>query len=330
MFRALRLQEVPMIGDDVLHRQLAHTLTETALPLGTLRRGKVRDVYDLGDRLLLVASDRLSAFDVNLTTVPFKGQILTELASWWFDQTRDVCPNHVIAQPDPSAILCRKCRALPVEVVVRGYITGSLWRDYEAGKAGAYGIDFPAGLRRDQAFPAPIITPTTKAEIGAHDEAISSADVVAKGLVEKSLWEEVQRRALALFARGQELARKQGLILVDTKYEFGLAGEELLVIDEIHTPDSSRYWEAAEYEERFARGAEQKMLDKENIRQWLIQARGWQGHGTPPEIPDDVRVDLAKKYVAAYERITGTRFRGAEGDVASRLAANLRRAGLLR
>jgi phosphoribosylaminoimidazole-succinocarboxamide synthase len=319
-----------MLGDDVLTRQLAHTLEKTDFSLGTLRRGKVRDVYDLGDRLLLVASDRLSAFDVNLTTIPFKGQILTELASWWFEHTKDVCPNHVIAQPDPSAILCRKCEALPVEVVVRGYITGSLWRDYEAGKAGTYGIDFPKGLKRDQAFASPILTPTTKAEIGRHDEAISSADVVAKGLVEKALWEEIQRRALALFARGQELARKQGLILVDTKYEFGLAGGELLVIDEIHTPDSSRYWEASEYDARFARGDEQQMLDKENIRQWLIQARGWQGHGTPPEIPPEVRVDLAKKYVAAYERITGTRFAGGEGDVGARLAANLRRAGLLR
>ena len=318
-----------MLGDDTLHRQLSHTLVQTDFPVGTLRRGKVRDVYDLGDRLLLVASDRLSAFDVNLTTIPFKGQILTELASWWFEKTADVCPNHVIAQPDPSAILCRKCEALPVEVVVRGYITGSLWRDYESGKAGAYGIAFPKGLKRDQAFPQPIITPTTKAEIGQHDEAISSADVVAKGLVDAKLWEEVQRKALALFARGQELARKQGLILVDTKYEFGLAAGQLLVIDEIHTPDSSRYWEAAEYDERFSRGAEQKMLDKENLRQWLIQARGWQGQGTPPEIPAEVRVDLARKYIAAYERITGTRFTGGEGDVGARLEVNLRRAGLL-
>ena len=319
-----------MLADDVLTRQLSHTLEATDLPLGTRRRGKVRDVYELGDRLLLVASDRLSAFDVNLTTVPFKGQILTELASWWFEQTRDVCPNHVLAQPDPSAILCRKCEALPVEVVVRGYITGSLWRDYEAGTAGAYGIAFPAGLKRDQAFPTPILTPTTKAEIGAHDQPISSADVVRTGLVEAQLWEEVQRKALALFARGQELARKRGLILVDTKYEFGLADGELLVIDEIHTPDSSRYWEAATYDERFARGAEQQMLDKENIRQWLIQERNWQGHGTPPEIPPEVRVELAKKYIAAYERITGREFRGGEGDVGTRLAANLRRAGLLR
>ena len=318
-----------MVADAVLQQQLSQPLTETHLPLPGKRQGKVRDTYDLGDEMLLVATDRLSAFDVVLTSVPFKGQILNQLAAWWFEQTKDVAPNHVISQPDPNALLAKKCEALPVEVVVRGYITGSLWRDYTAGKAGVYGIEFPKDLKKDQAFAEPIITPSTKAAVGEHDEPISSEDVVKTGLVEAKLWEEIQKRAIALFKRGQELAAKQGLILVDTKYEFGLHKGELLVIDEIHTPDSSRFWEAAEYEQRFAAGEEQRMLDKENVRQWLIKERGWQGQGTPPEIPGDVRVDLAKKYVMNYDRLTGEAFQPAAGDPTARLEANLRKAGII-
>lgn len=319
-----------MVADAVLQQQLAQTLRETHLPLPGRRQGKVRDTYEIDDEMLLVATDRLSAFDVVLTSVPFKGQILNQIAAWWFEQTKDVCPNHVISQPDPNAILARRCEALPVEVVVRGYITGSLWRDYLAGKAGVYGIDFPAGLKKDQAFEQAIITPSTKAEVGEHDEPISSADVVKTGLVPADIWEECQKRALALFARGQELAAKQGLILVDTKYEFGLYKGELLVIDEIHTPDSSRFWEASEYDARFAAGEEQRMLDKENVRQWLIKERGYQGQGPAPEIPGDVRVDLAKKYVANYERLTGQAFDPASGDPVARLEENLKAAGILR
>lgn len=319
-----------MVADEILEKQLSHTLRETHLPLPGRRQGKVRDTYDLGDEMLLVASDRLSAFDVVLTTVPFKGQMLNQIAAWWFEKTRDVCPNHIISQPDPNAILARKCEALPVEVVVRGYITGSLWRDYTSGKAGVYGIDFPKDLKKDQAFAEPIITPSTKADVGEHDEPISNEEVVTRGLVEPELWKEIQKKAIALFKRGQELAAKQGLILVDTKYEFGLYKGELLVIDEIHTPDSSRYWEASEYQARFEKGEEQRMLDKENIRQWLIKERGFQGHGTPPEIPGDVRADLAKKYVMNYERLTGEAFQPAAGDPVSRLEANLKKAGILK
>ena len=315
--------------DDILKAQLSRTLPRTDLPLPGRREGKVRDVYDLGDHLLIVATDRLSAFDVVLTTIPFKGQVLNQISAYWFDATRDVAKNHVVSQPDPRALLARKCRALPVEVVVRGYITGSLWRDYQAGRAGVYGIELPAGLRRDQAFETPIITPSTKAEVGQHDEPISSEEVVRRGLVDPEIWEECQRIALALFERGQKLAAERGLILVDTKYEFGLAADELLVIDEIHTPDSSRYWEAAEYEERFARGEDQRMLDKENIRKWLMEERGYMGQGPAPTIPDEVRIDLAKKYVANYERLTGKPFEPADGDPHERLVENLRKAGIL-
>jgi len=317
------------VSDSTLIAQLQHPLLDTRLPLPGRYAGKVRDTYDLEDRMLLIATDRLSAFDVILTSVPFKGQILNQIAAFWFDATKDIAPNHVISQPDPCALLARKCEALPVEVVVRGYITGSLWRDYQEGKAGVYGIDFPADLKKDQPFASPIITPSTKAPIGEHDEPLSSAEVVSRGLVPGPLWEEVQRRALALFARGQEIAAKQGLILVDTKYEFGLYGDELLVIDEIHTPDSSRFWEAAEYDARFAAGQEQRMLDKENIRQWLIQERGYKGQGPVPAIPDEVRVDLARKYVMNFERLTGKSFEPAVGDPNARLEKNLREAGLL-
>lgn len=318
-----------MISDSILNSQLGQTLLETHLPLPGRYQGKVRDTYDLGDRMLLVATDRLSAFDVMLTSLPFKGQILNQIAAFWFEATKDVAPNHVISQPDPTALLAKKCKALPVEVIVRGYVTGSLWRDYQKGTAGAYGIDFPKDLKKDQAFETPILTPSTKAAVGEHDEPISSADVVKRGLVPADIWEEVQKRALALFARGQEIARKQGLILVDTKYEFGLFGDELLVIDEIHTPDSSRFWEADEYEARFAAGHEQRMLDKENLRQWLIQERNYLGQGPAPEIPAEVRVDLARKYVMNFERLTGHTFEPATGDPIARLDANLRKAGLI-
>ncbi|AKU90039.1 phosphoribosylaminoimidazolesuccinocarboxamide synthase [Vulgatibacter incomptus] len=319
-----------MVSDSLLSQQLDQTLVGTNLPLPGRYQGKVRDTYDLGDQILIVATDRLSAFDVELTSLPFKGQILNQIASFWFEATKDVAPNHVISQPDPTALLARKCKALPVEVVVRGYITGSLWRDYLEGKAGVYGIDFPKDLKKDQAFDHAIITPSTKAPVGEHDEPISCDEVVTRGLVPADLWEEVQKRALALFARGQELALEQGLILVDTKYEFGLFGDELLVIDEIHTPDSSRFWEASEYEERFAAGKEQRMLDKENLRQWLIQERGFKGQGPAPEIPADVRVDLARKYVMNFERLTGKPFEPAVGDPKARLEQNLRAVGILR
>jgi phosphoribosylaminoimidazole-succinocarboxamide synthase len=317
------------MSDPTLERHLTMTLEQTHLPLPGRRQGKVRDTYDLGDEILIVASDRLSAFDVVLGTIPFKGQVLNQIASFWFEQTADVAPNHVISQPDPAALLAKRCRPLPVEVVVRGYITGSLWRDYQAGKAGVYGIDFPKGMRKDQAFDQAIITPSTKAEVGEHDEPISSADVVAQGLAAPDIWERCQRLALDLFAKGQQIAASRGLILVDTKYEFGLFGDELLVIEEIHTPDSSRYWEADTYQERFEAGQEQRMLDKENIRQWLIQERGWQGEGPPPALPGDVRMDLARKYIANYERLTGLTFEPAEGDPSRRLEENLRTAGIL-
>ena len=311
--------------DSRVSQQLPFALKETSFPaLGERYQGKVRDVYRKGDQLALITTDRLSAFDRVLTTIPFKGEVLNRLAIFWFEKTRHIAPNHLKDTPDPNVAVARRCEALPVEFVVRGYITGSLWRDYQQGKHGAYAIELPPDLKKDQRFAEPILTPSTKAEYGQHDEPISEKEILARNLVSRRDWERARELAMALFREGQRWSLQRGLILVDTKYEFGKAGDDILVIDEMHTPDSSRFWIADEYEARFRKGEEQKMLDKENIRQWLIKERNFSGHGTPPPIPDEVRVDLATKYLAAYEQITGTALPLTVGDVRERIERNLR------
>jgi phosphoribosylaminoimidazole-succinocarboxamide synthase len=315
--------------ESALKAQLAHTLSATDFPtLGQRYQGKVRDTYRQGDRLVLITTDRLSAFDHVLTTLPFKGDLLNQLAHFWFQKTAHVVKSHVLDMPDPCVTVARAANPFPVEMVVRGYLTGSLWRDYEAGHD-HYQLRLPPGLRRDQRFERPLLTPSTKAPVGQHDEPLPAGEVVARGLVPARHWARAREVALALFAEGQRVALERGLILVDTKYELGLVGEELIVIDEMHTPDSSRYWMAEGSEARFEAGQAQVMLDKENLRQWLLTERGFSGHGPLPTIPDEVRVSLAKTYVTAFERITGTAFAGQVGEVRERLRTNLRRAGLL-
>jgi phosphoribosylaminoimidazole-succinocarboxamide synthase len=319
-----------MMTDEKLRAQLPHTLRQIDLPgLGELYRGKVRDNYSRGDRIVMVTTDRVSAFDHVLGTIPFKGEILSRLTTFWFEKVKDIAPTHLIDVPDPSVMAVKKAKALPIEIVIRGYITGSLWRDYQAGKAGAYGIAWPAGLRKDQQLEQPIITPSTKAEYGQHDEPISEQEILAKGLVSPEIWREATAVARRLFERGQSWARTRGLILVDTKYEMGIADGKLVVIDEIHTPDSSRYWVADGYADRFAKGEEQAMLDKENIRQWLIKEHGFSGHGNPPPLTDDVRVMLAQKYVEVFERLTGETFTSDVGSVDARIRKNLVAKGYL-
>jgi phosphoribosylaminoimidazole-succinocarboxamide synthase len=314
---------------DPLEKMLDFTLERSELPgLPEPTRGKVRDVYDLGESLLLVTSDRISAFDVVLGTVPCKGQVLNTIAAHWFEATQDLVDNHVLSVPDPCAMLVKKLDPLPVEVVVRRHITGSLWRDYQAGKRDEYGFELPEDLKADQRFDTPILTPTTKAELGDHDAPISEAQIVDGGLVAKKTWDQVKQAAMALFARGEQEAAKRGLILVDTKYEFGLEGDQVLVMDEIHTPDSSRFWEADQYQDRFAKGEGQKMLDKENVRQWLI-ARGFSGQGEPPELSAQVRVELARTYLGLLERLSGKAVDLPKGDPNQRLTENLVKAGLL-
>jgi phosphoribosylaminoimidazole-succinocarboxamide synthase len=309
---------------------LDKTLRQTELPgLPAPQRGKVRDIYDLSDRLLLVTTDRVSAFDVVLGTIPCKGQVLCSIASHWFEKTADLAQNHLIDVPDPCAMLVRKLKPLPVEVVMRRYLTGSLFREYESGNRTVYGLELPDGMKKDQRFEEPLLTPTTKAELGQHDLPLTSQETVEQRLVEPDLWREVQKIALALFTRGEEEARSRDLILVDTKYEFGLDADRLVVMDEIHTPDSSRYWELSEYQSRYAQGQAQHMLDKENIRQWLIE-RGFSGEGRPPDLSEDIRVFLSKKYLELQQRLTGTEPDLPVGDPAERLAGNLKKAGIIK
>ncbi len=315
--------------DAALSQQLPFTLQRTQFPtLGERYEGKVRDTYAREDRLVLITTDRLSAFDHVLTTLPFKGDLLNQLAQFWFKKTAHVVKNHVIDVPDPCVTVAHKATPFAIEFVVRAYLTGSLWREYEKGIDG-YGLKLPPGMKRDQKFEKPILTPSTKAPKGQHDEPISVAEVVGRGVMSQRDVDRATEAAMGLFAVGQQQAASQGLIFVDTKYEFGLVGDELLVIDEMHTPDSSRFWLAASYAERFAKGEPQAMLDKENLRQWLINARGFSGHGELPQIPDEVRVGLTQKYLDAYQQLTGQAFALKVGSVEERLSSNLARAGLI-
>jgi phosphoribosylaminoimidazole-succinocarboxamide synthase len=310
----------------IISEQLNHTLDGFESDnLGEHYKGKVRENFSQGDKILMITSDRVSAFDHVLGTIPFKGQILSEIANFWFDKTKNLVPNHIIDTPDPQVLVAKRAKTLPVEVIVRQYITGSLWREYSSGINGQYGFMLPEGLKKDQKFDEPLLTPSTKAEYGLHDEPISRETIV-NGLVEESIYAKAEEYALVLFNAGQEWAAKQGLILVDTKYEFGIVDGELIVIDEIHTPDSSRYWVAKEYESRFSNGESQLMLDKENIRQWLIE-KGFSGEGVPPKLSEEIRTTLAERYVELYHTLTGKQFDPEVGDVKSRIIKNLKSAG---
>jgi len=292
--------------------QIPNTLQNTELSgLGDKIPGKVRDSYVVGDKRVLVTSDRLSAFDVVLTTIPFKGQVLNDMAAYWFDKTKHIIENHIVDRPHPNIFIGKQAEILPVEVIVRGYLTGSAWRDYQAGKD-ISGIKLPEGLNKSHKFETPILTPSTKAEAGEHDEPISAEEIVKQGLVEKKIWDEAASKALELFAFGTKLAAERGLILVDTKYEFGLlddgsGNKRLILADEVHTSDSSRYWINDSYQEAYDKGEEPKKLDKEFVRSWLME-QGYMGEGTPPEFPDDFRAQVAQKYIEAYETITGETF----------------------
>lgn len=304
------------------------TLEQTEIPgLPPPSRGKVRDVYDLGDRLLIVTTDRISAFDVVLGTIPCKGQTLNHIAAHWFERTRELCPNHMLTVPDPCAMVVKKLSPVPLEIVMRRFITGSLWREYEKGAREIYGLLLPEGLRPDQRLDEPILTPTTKEAVGEHDRPIAPMEALRQGLVSEPLWYRIEAAARRMFEFGEQEAARRGLLLVDTKYEFGLEGEQLFLMDEVHTPDSSRYWEAEGYQLRFERREPQIMLDKENIRQWLLQ-RGFSGNGTPPALTPEVRLELARTYLGLEKRLTGREPTMPRGDVHQRLTQNLKRAGI--
>ena len=294
------------------------------LPLSDRREGKVRVSYAWsGGCRLFVTTDRLSAFDRVIAGVPYKGQVLNQLSAWWFERLDDIVPTHLVSTPDPNVTVARDATPLPVEVVVRGYITGvtdtSLWRQYAGGMRRIYGYDFPDGLRKNTALPASMITPTTKAAAGGHDEPLSSAEVVERGLVEAQLWERTCDAARSIFARGQAVAESAGLILADTKFEFGTdADDRLVLIDEVLTPDSSRYWVADTYEAQIDAGQEPESLDKEVVRRALIDA-GYAGDGAPPALADEVWEATSSRYIDAFERITATPFRPGAYPVAERL-----------
>ncbi len=320
-----------MVDTAQLAPHLSNVVKDVAIPeLPNHYRGKVRENYDLPDgRRVIIATDRLSAFDIILTAIPFKGQVLTQIARYWFEATKDLCPNHVLEYPDPNVVVAKRLTIMPVEIVVRDYLAGttgtSLWTMYKKGRREMYGHVFPDGLRENQKLPETIITPTTKAFDAGHDEELTAAQIVERGLLTQAQWDEVTEKALALFARGREIAAARGLILVDTKYEFGFdeAGN-IILADEIHTPDSSRYWFAASYPERYEAGQRPESFDKDFVRSWVTQ-RCDPYKDAIPEIPAEVVLEAARIYIEAFETITGQTFR-VPAEVApavERIRANL-------
>lgn len=306
----------------------ARTLASTDLAgLGSRIVGKVRDSYVGGGRRTLVATDRVSCFDRVVGTIPLKGQLLNQMAAFWFEQTQAIAPNHLLSVPDPCVSIVKECRSLPVEFVMRAYLTGttstSIWTAYARGERRYCGHDLPDGLHRHERLPRPLLTPTTKALQGAHDELTSRAEILARGTLPESLFDAAQVLVERLFAEGTRHAAKQGLILVDTKYELGLdERDELVVIDEIHTPDSSRYWRADGYERALSDGTSPPAIDKEYVRLWLAE-QGYKGEGTPPELPIDVRVEAATRYIDAFEQVTGRAFVPDREEPIGRIRRNL-------
>jgi phosphoribosylaminoimidazole-succinocarboxamide synthase len=312
----------------LLRDQCERTLDQTDLQgLGTREEGKVRDNYVADKRRFIVVTDRVSCFDRVVGTLPFKGQVLNQLAGYWFETTAKIAPNHLIEVPDPNVSVVRECRPLPVEFVYRGYLTGStstsIWTAYERGERSYCGHHLPDGLRRHEQLPESLLTPTTKAPMGEHDELTSREEILASGTLSEALYDEAARITGALFAEGQSQAERRGLILVDTKYELGLDDDDrVVVIDEIHTPDSSRYWYRDRYERAMAQGRDPEALDKEYVRRWLGE-QGYKGEGAIPEIPVDVRCEAARRYIEAYEQITGRAFEPDTEDPLPRIRRNL-------
>lgn len=314
-----------------LQQALMHRLTETSFSFGKKYRGKVRDTYDLDDKLLLITTDRQSAFDRVIASVPYKGQVLNLTSAWWFEQTQHIVPNHLLSIPDPNVMLAKKCQVFPIEFVVRGYITGttntSLWTQYQKGVRDYCGHTFPEGLRKNQKLATPILTPTTKE---AHDRPISPNEIIAEAWMSQEDWEQASTAALKLFHFGAQVAATRGLILVDTKYEFGRdADGRIVLVDEIHTPDSSRYWISQSYEQRFAHHLEPENIDKEFLRLWFIDHCDPYRDDILPQAPDELILTLAQRYIQLYEMITGNKFLFAQelGSIENRIMRHV--AGLL-
>ncbi len=316
-----------------LVEQIPHALATAeplAATLGTAltHKGKVRDNFVKDGRRFLVVSDRISAFDRSLGVVPFKGEVLTAISSFWFKKTEDLVPNHLLAVPDPQVMVAREAPTIKIEVVVRSHLTGSLWRDYQKNREGTYGLNLPEGLTQFAALGDPIITPSTKASYGEHDEPISPSEILKRGLCTREEWQTISKHALKLFTAGMQHASERGLILVDTKYEFGRLKKpdgsiEIIVIDEIHTPDCSRYWYKEDFDERLQRGEAPRALDKEFLRVWLME-RGFSGEGNAPVLPDEVRCELAERYLELYRVLVGEELAVHAGPVLQRIQKNLK------
>ncbi len=316
-----------MLSHDRIKAQLNNVLEHTDFNwLGKCEKGKVRDSYRRGKQRILIVSDRISAFDVVLGTIPFKGQVLNQMAAFWFEKTRDIVPNHVISVPDPNAMLVHECEQMPLEFIVRGYITGvtktSAWYNYQNGVRNFCGNLLPEGLKKDQKLDKPILTPTTKHE--KHDRPISRDESIKEGLIDAESFDACAEICFKLFDAGVKEAAKRGLILVDTKYEIGKLNGEFVISDEIHTPDSSRYWFADTYSELFKAGKDQRKLDKEYVREWLVE-QGFRGDGVPPVLTEAVRIEAARRYIQAYELVTGGEFKVDDSPIRERLENALRK-----
>ncbi len=312
-----------------LLRELCSKTLETTdfSGLGRREEGKVRDSYVADDTRTIVVTDRVSAFDVVIGTLPLKGQVLNQVAAFWFERTKDIAPNHLIAVPDPTVSRVRECKPLPVEFVYRGYLTGStstsIWTAYERGDRSYCGHTLPEGMKRHEPLPEPLLTPTTKAAKGDHDAPASREELIERGLISEELFDSAAGICARLFAEGQRFAETRGLILVDTKYEIGVdESGELVVIDEIHTPDSSRYWYRDAYDRAMREGRNPEALDKEYVRHWLGD-QGYKGDGEPPALPDEVRCEAARRYIEAYEQVTGLAFEPDTEEPLGRIRRNL-------
>lgn len=294
--------------------------------LGEKHSGKVRDYYVVEDKRILITTDRISAFDQILGEIPYKGQVLNLLSAFWFEKTADIIPSHLISTPDPNVTIAHNAIAIPIEMVVRGYITGvtgtSIWGSYEKGERVIYGITLPDGLKKNDKLPSPIITPTTKAEVG-HDARLTRNEIITNKIVPEKIYEQMEKTAVSLFLRGQEIAQKAGFILVDTKYEFGLLDNKLIIIDEIHTPDSSRFWIQKTYQERLQNKEEPESFDKEYLRIWY-KNRGYTGDGIPPKMTEDFIKELSKRYITIFEKITHQPFTRYPYPIEKRIIASLK------
>lgn len=322
-----------MVTEEQILKALSNVLKTTDFDFGEKFVGKVRDTYILEDgRRVIVTTDRQSAFDHVLGEIPFKGAVLNQLAAFWFDATSDIVDNHLISVPDPNVSIVKSCEGVPIEMIVRGYISGvtgtSIWGSYNKGERVIYGIEFPEGLKKNQKLAEPVITPTTHGDPtgkGGHDERLTRDEILSSDLVSKEIYLQMEKVAIELFKRGSEIALKNGLILVDTKYEFGLIDGKLVLMDEIHTPDSSRFWKADSYQERFDKGEEPENFDKEFLRLWYKE-RGYSGDGEPPKMSEELIVDLSKRYIEVYEKLTGKGFEGFEYPIEERIKENIQKA----